>query len=210
MNIGQRIRFARERYREIGGKKLTQSALAKAVGIGQTAVSAWEVDGVEPRRGEMSMIAEALGVSVSWLEFGTEDDYPHGPHAAGDSKPAKPRPSRPADPENWRSSLTPVRLERFMRPLIEDVLDAKALKKLKTPVDYDRIAADCDVWIRESMALEPELPVTSHLAQYIVIVLSALAGEARLEVSPHDLRRPALQTARLLLESAPQSGRQAG
>lgn len=61
MTIGQRITEARE------AKGISQSALAKAVGISQPAIAYYERDEREPKASTLSEIASALDVSVSHL-----------------------------------------------------------------------------------------------------------------------------------------------
>lgn len=61
MTIGSRITEARE------AKGISQSALAKAVGISQPAIAYYEKDVREPKASTLSDIASALNVSVSHL-----------------------------------------------------------------------------------------------------------------------------------------------
>lgn len=61
MTIGSRITEARE------AKGISQSALAKAVGISQPAIAYYEKDVREPKASTLSDIASALDVSVSHL-----------------------------------------------------------------------------------------------------------------------------------------------
>jgi transcriptional regulator with XRE-family HTH domain len=55
----------------LAAKGWTGSELAGVVGVSAGAVSQWLNDKKEPRRDKMERIAEALGVDVSWLEYGT-------------------------------------------------------------------------------------------------------------------------------------------
>lgn len=62
MAIGDRIASARQQAR------LSQGALGRAVGAGQTTVSSWERGRTEPTREDVQRIATALGVDVMQLE----------------------------------------------------------------------------------------------------------------------------------------------
>ena len=75
MQIGERIKYARERAGPRGGKMI-QATLAKHVDVVQTAVSSWEQGINSPKRREIAKLAKALKVTEEWLEFGSEADYP--------------------------------------------------------------------------------------------------------------------------------------
>ena len=65
MNAQERIRLAR---RHAG---LSQSALAKAVGVQRSAVSHWEaVDGKSPSMANLRRVATVTGVQFEWLATG--------------------------------------------------------------------------------------------------------------------------------------------
>lgn len=65
MNIKDRIRTARE------GAGLSQSGLAKKLGVTPQAVQSWEdPEGATPRISKIKAIAEATGVNESWLLVG--------------------------------------------------------------------------------------------------------------------------------------------
>lgn len=64
MSVGERIRQARK------AQRLSQQALGEAVGAVQSAVGAWERNEAHPRRDTMVKIAEYLGVTRAWIEFG--------------------------------------------------------------------------------------------------------------------------------------------
>lgn len=66
--IGQRIRQA------LALRGMKQAALAEAVGTSAAAVTAWVADRKPPRAENMEAIAEALGVEVSWLQFGQGEE----------------------------------------------------------------------------------------------------------------------------------------
>lgn len=64
MSVGERIRQARK------AQRLSQQALGEAVGAVQSAVGAWERNEAHPRRDTMLRLAEYLGVTHAWIEFG--------------------------------------------------------------------------------------------------------------------------------------------
>lgn len=72
----------------------TQESLATKLGITHSAVSRW-ISGSKPRPSRMAAIANALGVSVSWLEFGegpmklTTPESTSALRAAGDAEDYK-------------------------------------------------------------------------------------------------------------------------
>lgn len=67
MEMNQRIYLARREA------KLTQSDLAKAVGVTRGAVAQWESGDVRPRHTTLTKIAEATGKSIQWLESGVDE-----------------------------------------------------------------------------------------------------------------------------------------
>ena len=76
MTLGARIRQARQTA------GLSQAELADTLGITRSACSQWESDqGTGPRRARLEALAEALGVSYTWLATGREN-------AIGESEPA--------------------------------------------------------------------------------------------------------------------------
>ena len=68
MKIGDRIKDAREKA------NISQSELARKMGIKASSVQEWERNETSPRRHRIKPLAEALGVSPQWLEFGTEPE----------------------------------------------------------------------------------------------------------------------------------------
>ncbi len=65
MLLCDRIRFARRR------SGLTQSLLAKRIGVGPSAVAQWEVpSGTTPAVSNLMKMATACGVSLEWLATG--------------------------------------------------------------------------------------------------------------------------------------------
>ncbi len=73
LTLGDRMKAAREELR-IGGRRLTQEGLAKAVGVDRNTVSRWENGGMVPSDPEMlTALSGALRVSVDWLISGDPD-----------------------------------------------------------------------------------------------------------------------------------------
>ena len=70
--LGDRVAGARE------AAGLSQSALARGLGVRLSTVQAWEEDRAEPRANKLQMAAGVLNVSVGWLLTGTGDG-PDGP-----------------------------------------------------------------------------------------------------------------------------------
>lgn len=66
MKVGERIKQARERA------SMTQSELARAVGVRPQSVQQWERGETDPRGKRMDAIAGALGVDKLWLLLGAE------------------------------------------------------------------------------------------------------------------------------------------
>jgi transcriptional regulator with XRE-family HTH domain len=64
--LGDRIRMQRARLR------MSQSTLAKKIGISLTSMSAIETGQTDPRASRITKIAEVLGVSTDYLLFGEE------------------------------------------------------------------------------------------------------------------------------------------
>ena len=68
--IADRLKFIR------GTNGLLQSVLAKKAGISQRQISLYESGRATPRAATLQKLADALGVSPEWLEFGDEEtDY---------------------------------------------------------------------------------------------------------------------------------------
>ncbi len=80
--FGDRLRSSRQRLRP-GGRKFTQSDLAKAVGVERNTVSRWENGGMLPKDpAVIGSLADVLGVTADWLIGG---DYPaRATHSAAD------------------------------------------------------------------------------------------------------------------------------
>ena len=66
MDLKARIYTARKEA------KLSQSALAAAVGKTRSAVAQWESGEVRPRHSTLTIIAKATGKDISWLESGVD------------------------------------------------------------------------------------------------------------------------------------------
>lgn len=75
--LGDRITGARE------AAGLSQTELARRLGVKLTTIRAWEDDQAEPRANKLQMLAGLLGVSIMWLLTGRGDglDSPE-PHQA--------------------------------------------------------------------------------------------------------------------------------
>jgi transcriptional regulator with XRE-family HTH domain len=74
-NIHIRIKEARM------AKGLSQTQLAKMVGVSATSVQLWEDEGeagTAPKRTRMPLVAEILGVTVAWLHLGVDTVPPSG------------------------------------------------------------------------------------------------------------------------------------
>lgn len=82
--VGDRIRRARFQAAARSGRAVTQTALAKAVGVTPGAVSQWENGTTEPNLSVIPKLAHALGVSPGWLAFG--EDGPELINPATDRK----------------------------------------------------------------------------------------------------------------------------
>jgi transcriptional regulator with XRE-family HTH domain len=70
VSLGDRVKSAREGLR-VGGQKVTQGDLAKAVGVNRNTVSRWENGAMVPSDpAVLASLAGALEVSVEWLISG--------------------------------------------------------------------------------------------------------------------------------------------
>lgn len=70
--FGDRLAGARE------AAGMTQSELARTLGVRQTTLAAWEDDAADPRANRLQMLAGMLNVSIRWLLTG-EGDGLEGP-----------------------------------------------------------------------------------------------------------------------------------
>lgn len=74
MNIGDRIRTTRE-AKLVAGKRMTQSMLAKEIGISREAISQWEngqTKGLKPEN--LLACSKILGVDIEWLISGNRNN----------------------------------------------------------------------------------------------------------------------------------------
>ena len=78
--FGDRVAGAREKA------GMTQSDLAKRLGVKLQTLKSWEDDLSEPRANKLSMMAGLLNVSLSWLISG-EGDGPGAPDEAEEISP---------------------------------------------------------------------------------------------------------------------------
>lgn len=74
--IGERIKYSRR------ASGYTQITLAERVGVTHGNVSMWETDQTKPRAKIVRLLAEALDVSIEWLEQGTSTLHPE-PESVG-------------------------------------------------------------------------------------------------------------------------------
>ncbi|MEL6196278.1 MAG: helix-turn-helix transcriptional regulator [Pseudomonadota bacterium] len=73
--FGDRMAYARE------AQGLTQSQLARQLGLRVDSVRNWEADRAEPRANRLQMLAAFLNVSIVWLLTGQGEGGPaHEPH----------------------------------------------------------------------------------------------------------------------------------
>jgi transcriptional regulator with XRE-family HTH domain len=77
-SVGNRIRSTRV------ARGWTQDQLAVEVGVSRSAVAQWETDRAGQVRGNLSRIADALGVSVEYLLNGTAVSQSTGGAVTGD------------------------------------------------------------------------------------------------------------------------------
>jgi transcriptional regulator with XRE-family HTH domain len=66
VSVGTKIRNTRE------ARKISQNELAQLLGVSAAAVCYWETKGTTPRAKTLKKVAEALGVSESYLSAGAE------------------------------------------------------------------------------------------------------------------------------------------
>ena len=70
MTLGRRIYQARKRL------EMSQRVLGWGIGVDQSSVAGWENDRARPRPERLQALAEALGVTAAWLEYGCADSGP--------------------------------------------------------------------------------------------------------------------------------------
>lgn len=74
--MGPRLRVARE------NAALTEAELARRVGVTVRSILAWESDKAIPRANRLQMLAGILGVTLTWLLEGREDEFMESQSAA--------------------------------------------------------------------------------------------------------------------------------
>lgn len=74
--MGPRLRVARE------NAGFTEAGLARRVGVTLRTVHAWESDKAVPRANRLQMLAGVLGVTLTWLLEGREDEFMEAQSAA--------------------------------------------------------------------------------------------------------------------------------
>ena len=67
--MGPRLRVARE------NAAFTEAELARRLGVTVRTVHAWESDKAIPRANRLQMLAGVLGVTLTWLLEGREDEF---------------------------------------------------------------------------------------------------------------------------------------
>ncbi len=92
--FGDRLAGARE------AAGLSQTELARRLGVKEKTIHAWEDDLSEPRANRLQMLAGLLNVSLMWLLTGKGDGVP------------SPEEDRPEVPEDMEALLTDLRLMR--------------------------------------------------------------------------------------------------
>ncbi|EAA9320522.1 helix-turn-helix domain-containing protein [Salmonella enterica] len=73
MSIGERIRYRRKE------SKMTQKALAKALGLSDVSVSQWERDDSEPTGKNLFALCKVLQCSPTWVLYGDDEQKPEPP-----------------------------------------------------------------------------------------------------------------------------------
>lgn len=74
--LGGRIGQARRELSVREHRDVTQSDLAKAVGVTATSVSEWEADKKVPREAALAKLAAYLGVTPAYLRYGITHESP--------------------------------------------------------------------------------------------------------------------------------------
>lgn len=123
---------------------VTRERLAALVGVSTATVSRWEDDLRRPKQDAMLRLAQVLGVSPVWLDYGVEVDVPRpaaADVASGEvvaAASSAPKPPVPHSLVNLNGPLTPAPDPRLGR--------AKAVKgtpigtpKLKEPSKSDEL-----------------------------------------------------------------------
>jgi transcriptional regulator with XRE-family HTH domain len=109
--FGDRMTGARE------AAGLSQSELAKRLGVKIKTIRAWENDRSEPRANRLQMLAGIMGVSIMWLLNGEGDglEGPVTPHEIPDDLAAILKDMRALRVEQARLAETTARLEKRLR-----------------------------------------------------------------------------------------------
>lgn len=79
--FAERVRLALDRKRHPDGKRWTQKDLADAIGAQPNTINGWVNRGVLPPTPTRKAVAQALGVSLEWLDGETDDSTPHPEYA---------------------------------------------------------------------------------------------------------------------------------
>lgn len=79
--FGARLRRARYQHMARIGRMLSQAEIARALGVNQSSVSAWEADAAEPSLAMIAQLGVLLGVPPGWLAFGPANETGAAPAA---------------------------------------------------------------------------------------------------------------------------------
>lgn len=129
MSIGERIRYRRKE------SKMTQKALAKALGLSDVSVSQWERDDSEPTGKNLFALSKTLQCSPTWILYGDDEQNPEPPLFVTPELDERQKElldlfnSLPESEQNAQLSSLRARVENFNK-LFEEMLQArKRLKK---------------------------------------------------------------------------------
>ena len=111
--LGDRLALARER------QGLTQSQLARRLGLRVQTIRNWEADRSEPRANKLQMLAGFLNVSMVWLMTGEGAGAPTGDITAAENAPA-----------GLNEALAEIRDLRLLQAQVTDRL-ARVEKRLR-------------------------------------------------------------------------------
>lgn len=116
--FGDRLTAARE------AQNLTQSQLARRLGVKLKTIQAWENDASEPRANKLQMVAGLTNVSIRWLLTGEGDGVPEPASAeeiAADAKAVL------ADLKDMRNQMVQIstrmgRAEKRLRMILRETI----------------------------------------------------------------------------------------
>lgn len=108
-SFGERVRSARKT------RALSQEQLAKLIGVSAQAVSFWEADRNKPEAGTLAALAEALGVTATFLLSGK-------PNQSG-------QPSKPPEDRANRLDAVARELRDIQARLVVLIAEVEVLKR---------------------------------------------------------------------------------